>query len=76
MNSNASRFLALTAAAITLLDAVATAAVSAATAASYLSAEVSGAAISYEAITAILLIGLATVCLSGMRDSSNVALGE
>ena len=65
--------LALVAAAATALDALATGAVSASTAASYIEAEMEGHVGSI-GWTAILLVVLAAVTLLGLRDSSNVAL--
>lgn len=72
LNVTTSKTLALFGASLTLLDAVSTGAVSAATAASYLSAETT--ALSYAVITIILLVGLCTITLVGLKDSSTLAL--
>ena len=68
------RSIALIAAAITALDAITTAAVSASTAASYLDAETPGR-VGTVGWTVILLAMLTTVACLGLRDSSRVALG-
>ena len=56
-----------------LLDAVATGAVSAGTAASYISAEVPG--LDMRIMTIVLLVAMAAICMLGVKDSANVALG-
>jgi len=68
--------MGLIGASITLLDALATSTVSAATAASYLEGEFkTGAlAISGSVVTILLLTGLAIVCLTNIRMSSGVTL--
>ncbi len=72
-----SKLIAVLAAAITLLDAVATGAVSAGTASAYIAGEAAGATthIDHRLLSVLLLVGLALLCLLGMRDSSSVALG-
>ena len=72
-----SKLVAVLAAAVTLLDAVATGAVSAGTASAYIAGETAKdhAHIDYRLISVLLLLGLATLCLLGLRDSSTVALG-
>ncbi|TKY90086.1 hypothetical protein EX895_000084 [Sporisorium graminicola] len=71
------KLVAVLAAAITLLDAVATGAVSAGTASAYIAGETltSHAHIDGRLISVLLLVGLAALCLTGLRDSSSVALG-
>ncbi|KIJ54334.1 hypothetical protein M422DRAFT_58383 [Sphaerobolus stellatus SS14] len=62
-------------ASITLLDAIATSTVSAATAASYLEGEFAHhLAIPDSAITALLLTGLAIICLTNIKMSSSLTL--
>lgn len=73
LNVTVSKSLALLAAALTLLDAICTGAVSAATAASYLAAETS--TLSSTLITILLVTGLCIICLVGLKDSSTLALG-
>ncbi|SJX60084.1 uncharacterized protein SRS1_11398 [Sporisorium reilianum f. sp. reilianum] len=70
------KLVAVLAAAITLLDAVATGAVSAGTASAYIAGETltSHNHIDGRLISVLLLVGLAALCLMGMRDSSSVAL--
>ncbi|KAJ9477109.1 AAAP amino acid permease [Pseudozyma hubeiensis] len=72
-----SKLVAVLAAAITLLDAVATGAVSAGTASAYVEGEMlaTHTHIDGRVISILLLVGLAALCLLGMRDSSSVALG-
>lgn len=71
------KLIAVLAAAITLLDAIATGAVSAGTASAYIAGETltSHAHIDGRVISVLLLVGLAALCLLGLRDSSSVALG-
>lgn len=71
------KLVAVLAAAITLLDAVATGAVSAGTASAYIQGETltGHAHVDGRVISILLLVGLAALCLLGMRDSSSVALG-
>ena len=70
--------IALLAAAITMLDAISTAAVSAGTASAYISGEATNtqgsAVIDGKLISVLLLVGLSVFCLAGIRDSSTVAL--
>lgn len=68
----AGRTLALIAGAVTILDAISTGAVSAATAAAYVSAEANG--FSMQGLTVIFLVVLSATCLVGLRDSSTLAL--
>uniref|UniRef100_V5EGM9 AAAP amino acid permease n=2 Tax=Kalmanozyma brasiliensis (strain GHG001) TaxID=1365824 RepID=V5EGM9_KALBG len=71
------KLIAVLAAAITLLDAIATGAVSAGTASAYIAGETltSHTHIDGRLISVLLLVGLAALCLLGLRDSSSVALG-
>jgi len=67
--------MGLVGAAITLLDTLATSTVSAATAASYLEGEfASSITLPVSVITIILLVGLATICLTNIRMSSSITL--
>ncbi|KAN0066600.1 hypothetical protein ACQY0O_000694 [Thecaphora frezii] len=71
--------VSLLAAAITMLDAIATAAVSAGTASAYIAGETvrsdgTAPVIDARLISILLLVGLALLCLSGLRDSSSLAL--
>ncbi|CAO1636732.1 unnamed protein product [Parajaminaea phylloscopi] len=66
------RTLALVAGAITILDAVSTGAVSSLTAASYAASATDK--LSMTVFTVLFLVGLTTVCLLGLRDSSALAL--
>ena len=61
-------------AAATLLDAVATSVVSAATAGAYLKGEISSLAIQEWAIGLCLLVGIALVALISLRESSGLTL--
>ncbi|SOV03108.1 uncharacterized protein UDID_20054 [Ustilago sp. UG-2017a] len=74
--NTSSKLVAVLAAAITLLDAIATGAVSAGTASAYIAGETvaDDAHIDYRLISVLLLVGLAALCLLGLRDSSTVAL--
>lgn len=69
-----SKSIALAGAAITLLDSAMTVVVSSATASSYLSSEVHPPFPTF-VITVLLLLGFATLCLSGTRDSARMASG-
>ncbi|SPO20620.1 uncharacterized protein UTRI_00096 [Ustilago trichophora] len=77
LSNISTKLIAVLAAAITLLDAVATGAVSAGTASAYIAGEtaIHHAHIDERLISILLLVGLAALCLLGMRDSSTVALG-
>ncbi|KZV64688.1 hypothetical protein PENSPDRAFT_656347 [Peniophora sp. CONT] len=57
----------------TLLDAICTSTVSAATASSYLSGEFSHLPISPAVITMIMIIGLGVLALAGLRESASVS---
>ena len=57
----------------TLLDAICTSTVSAATASSYLSAEFVHLPISPAVITILLLVGLGLMALAGLRESASVS---
>ena len=57
----------------TLLDAICTSTVSAATASSYLSAELAHLPISPAVITILLLVGLGLLALAGLRESASVS---
>ena len=57
----------------TLLDAICTSTVSAATASSYLSAELAHLPISPAVITILLLVGLGLMALAGLRESASVS---
>lgn len=57
----------------TLLDAICTSTVSAATASSYLSGEFSQLPVSPAVITMVLLIGLGLLALAGLRESASVS---
>ncbi|PWN48311.1 hypothetical protein IE53DRAFT_319658 [Violaceomyces palustris] len=78
LSNVSTKSVSLLAAAITMLDAISTGAVSARTASAYISAEAASeggkSLISSNAITVLLLLGLSIVCLSGLRDSSSLAL--
>ncbi len=76
LSNISSKLVAVLAAAMTLLDAIATGAVSAGTASAYIAGETaaSHAHLDYRLVSALLLVGLALLCLLGMRDSSSVAL--
>lgn len=63
--------LALVGAAATLLDAVATSTVSAATASAYLSAEFHSMPISTTLLTVLFLVALGVVALAGIRESAS-----
>ncbi|KAI0278600.1 amino acid permease-domain-containing protein [Russula aff. rugulosa BPL654] len=65
------KMLALVGAAATLLDAVATSTVSAATASAYLSAEFHSMPISTTLLTVLFLIALGVVALAGIRESAS-----
>ncbi|CEH12175.1 hypothetical protein CBOM_00177 [Ceraceosorus bombacis] len=68
----------LLAAAFNLLDALATGAVSAATAASYISAETmttTTTLVDMKLISVLLILATSIICLMGIKDSSKVALG-
>ncbi len=65
------KMLALVGAATTLLDAVATSTVSAATASAYLSAEFHSIPISTTLLTVLFLVALGIVALSGIRESAS-----
>nr|CDI51008.1 conserved hypothetical protein [Melanopsichium pennsylvanicum 4] len=77
LSNISTKLVAVLAAAFTLLDAIATGAVSAGTASAYIVGETSTqhAPIDHRLVSVLLLIGLAALCLLGMRDSSTVALG-
>jgi hypothetical protein len=66
------KMLALVGAAATLLDAVATSTVSAATASAYLSAEFHSMPISMTLLTVLFLVALGVVALAGIRESASV----
>jgi len=61
--------LALVGAAATLLDAVTTSTVSAATASSYLSAEIPSMPLSTTLLTVLFLIALGVLALAGIKES-------
>ncbi|KAI9451769.1 amino acid permease-domain-containing protein [Lactarius psammicola] len=63
--------LALIGAAATLLDAVATSAVSAATASAYLSAEIHSMPISASVLTVLFLVALGVLALAGIRENAS-----
>jgi len=63
--------LALIGAAVTLLDAVATSAVSAATASAYLSAEIHSMPISTSMLAVLFLIALGVLALAGIRENAS-----
>lgn len=65
------RMLALVGAAATLLDAIATSTVSAATASAYLSAEFHSMPISTTLLTVLFLVALGVVALAGIRESAS-----
>lgn len=65
--------LALVGAAATLLDAVATSTVSAATASAYLSAEISHMPISTTLLTVLFLVALGVLALAGIKESASAA---
>ena len=65
--------LALIGAAATLLDAVATSAVSAATASAYLAAEVHSMPISASTLTILFLVALGILALAGIRENASAA---
>jgi hypothetical protein len=65
------KMLALVGAAATLLDAVATSTVSAATASAYLSAEFHSMPVSTTLLTVLFLIALGIVALAGIRESAS-----
>ena len=77
LSNISTKLVAVLAAAITLLDAIATGAVSAGTASAYIAGETltNHAHIDDRLVSVLLLVGLASLCLLGMRDSSSVALG-
>jgi len=64
--------LALVGAAATLLDAVATSTVSAATASAYLSGEIPSMPISATLLTVLFLVALGVLALAGIRESASV----
>ncbi|KAH9959164.1 amino acid permease-domain-containing protein [Russula dissimulans] len=66
------KMLALVGAAATLLDAIATSTVSAATASSYLSAEIPSMPLSTTLLTVLFLIALGVLALAGIRESASV----
>lgn len=68
----AGRTLALTAGAITLLDAVSAGAVSCTTAATYVSAE--APKVSMQGFSIVFAVVLTAICLSGLKDSASLAL--
>ncbi|PWZ03009.1 hypothetical protein BCV70DRAFT_197245 [Testicularia cyperi] len=76
MSNVTNKTIAVLAAAITLLDAVATGAVSAGTASAYIAGETAGSrgTIDGRIISILLLVGLAVFCLAGLRESSTLAL--
>ena len=63
--------LALIGAAATLLDAVATSAVSAATASAYLSDEIHSMPISASTLTVLFLLALGILALAGIRENAS-----
>lgn len=63
--------LALIGAAATLLDAVATSAVSAATASAYLTAEIHSMPISASTLTVLFLVALGILALAGIRENAS-----
>ena len=65
--------LALVGAAATLLDAVATSTVSAATASAYLSAEIPSMPISTTLLTVLFLVAFGVLALAGVRESASAA---
>ncbi|KAI0245718.1 amino acid permease-domain-containing protein [Lactifluus subvellereus] len=65
------KMLSLVGAAATLLDAVATSTVSAATASAYLSAEIHAMPISASMLTVLFLIALGVLALAGIRESAS-----
>ena len=65
--------LAFVGAAATLLDAVATSTVSAATASAYLTAEFHSMSISTTLLTVLFLIAIGVVALAGIRESASAA---
>ncbi|KAI9449880.1 amino acid permease-domain-containing protein [Russula earlei] len=65
------KMLALVGAAATLLDAVATSTVSAATASAYLVAEIRSMPISTTSLTVLFLIALGILALAGIRESAS-----
>ena len=65
--------LALVGAAATLLDAVATSTVSAATASAYLSTEFPSMPISMTLLTILFLVALGVLALAGIRESASAA---
>lgn len=65
------KMLALVGAAATLLDAVATSTVSAATASAYLSAEIRSIPISMTVLTVLFLVALGVLALAGIRESAS-----
>jgi hypothetical protein len=67
------KMLALVGAAATLLDAVATSTVSAATASAYLSAEIPSIPISTTLLTVLFLVALGILALAGIRESASAA---
>ncbi|KAH9970461.1 amino acid permease-domain-containing protein [Russula compacta] len=64
------KMLSLVGAAATLLDAVATSTVSAATASAYLSAEIHSLPISTTLLTVLFLVALGVLALAGIRESA------
>lgn len=70
--NTASKSLALVGASLTLLDAATTATISAATFAAYLQGEIMSAVPAY-CFTLILLVGMAVVCLIGLREVVGLA---
>lgn len=64
------KMLSLVGAAATLLDALATSTVSAATASAYLSAEIHSLPISTTLLTVLFLIALGVLALAGIRESA------
>jgi hypothetical protein len=67
------RFMSIVGASSTLLDAVCTSTVSAATASAYLSGEFHHLSASPAAITVALLVGLTILTLAGLRESAIVS---
>jgi hypothetical protein len=67
------KMLALVGAAATLLDAIATSTVSAATASAYLSAEFHSMPISMTLLTVLFLVALGVVALAGISESASAA---
>ena len=65
------KMLSLVGAAATLLDAVATSTVSAATASAYLSAEIHAMPISASVLTVLFLVALGILALAGIRESAS-----